>query len=139
MRSSMQKSSVSTVRALRSSTCCITEAMTALPWRSVSIFSALNGKDLRKRPLVERKTALSKLLIRSKGGIQYVEHADGHGERMFAAVCRLGLEGIVSKRSSAAYRSGPTRTWIKVKNPDAPAATRILEGGFRCRTASCPK
>ena len=86
---------------------------------------ALNGNDLRKRPLVERKTALSKLLIRSKGGIQYVEHADGHGERMFAAVCRLGLEGIVSKRSSAAYRSGPTRTWIKVKNPDAPAATRV--------------
>ena len=91
---------------------------------------ALNGKDLRKHPLVERKTALSKLLIRSKGGIQYVEHADGHGERMFAAVCRLGLEGIVSKRSSAAYRSGPTRTWIKVKNPNAPAASRILEGSF---------
>ena len=91
---------------------------------------ALNGKDLRKHPLVERKMALSKLLIRSKGGIQYVEHADGHGERMFAAVCRLGLEGIVSKRSSAAYRSGPTRTWIKVKNPDAPAATRAQDGTF---------
>jgi bifunctional non-homologous end joining protein LigD len=91
---------------------------------------ALNGNDLRKRPLMERKAALSKLLIRSKGGIQYVEHADGHGERMFAAVCRLGLEGIVSKRSSAAYRSGPTRTWIKVKNPKAPAATRILDGTF---------
>jgi len=85
---------------------------------------------LRKRPLVERKAALSKLLIRSKGGIQYVEHADGHGERMFAAVCRLGLEGIVSKRSSAAYRSGPTRTWIKVKNPDAPAATRAQDRTF---------
>ena len=91
---------------------------------------ALNGNDLRKRPLIERKTALSKLLIRSKGGIQYVEHADGHGERMFEAVCRLGLEGIVSKRSSAAYRSGPTRTWIKVKNPDAPAATRAQDGTF---------
>ena len=84
---------------------------------------ALDGDDLRKRPLIERKAALSKLLIRSRGGIQYVEHADGHGERMFAAVCRLGLEGIVSKRSSAAYRSGPTRTWIKVRNPKAPAAT----------------
>jgi bifunctional non-homologous end joining protein LigD len=91
---------------------------------------ALNGNDLRKRPLIERKAVLSKLLIRSKGGIQYVEHADGHGERMFAAVCRLGLEGIVSKRSSAAYRSGPTRTWIKVKNPDAPAATRAQDGTF---------
>ena len=91
---------------------------------------ALNGNDLRKRTLIERKAALSKLLIRSRGGIQYVEHADGHGERMFAAVCRLGLEGIVSKRSSAAYRSGPTRTWIKVKNPDAPAATRAQDGTF---------
>ena len=91
---------------------------------------ALNGADLRKRSLFERKAALSKLLIRSRGGIQYVEHADGHGERMFAAVCRLGLEGIVSKRSSAAYRSGPTRTWIKVKNPDAPAATRAQDGTF---------
>jgi ATP-dependent DNA ligase len=80
--------------------------------------------------LFERKAALSKLLIRSRGGIQYVEHADGHGERMFAAVCRLGLEGIVSKRSSAAYRSGPTRTWIKVKNPNAPAATRVIVGRF---------
>jgi bifunctional non-homologous end joining protein LigD len=83
----------------------------------------LDGDDLRKRTLIERKAALSKLLIRSKGGIQYVEHADGLGERMFAAVCRLGLEGIVSKRSSAAYRSGPTRTWIKVRNPKAPVAT----------------
>ena len=91
---------------------------------------ALNGDDIRKRPLIERKAALSKLLIRSRGGIQYVEHADGHGERIFAAVCRLGLEGIVSKRSSAAYRSGPTRTWIKVKNPKAPAATRVIDGTF---------
>ena len=130
MRSSMPRSSVSTVRALRSSTCSITGAMTRAALALGFDLLALNGKDLRKRPLVERKTALSKLLIRSKGGIQYVEHADGHGERMFAAVCRLGLEGIVSKRSSAAYRSGPTRTWIKVKNPNAPAASRILEGSF---------
>ena len=130
MRSSMQRWSVSTVKALRSSTCCITGAMTHAALALGFDLLALNGDDLRKRPLVERKAALSKLLIRSKGGIQYVEHADGHGERMFAAVCRLGLEGIVSKRSSAAYRSGPTRTWIKVKNPDAPAATRAQDGTF---------
>jgi bifunctional non-homologous end joining protein LigD len=91
---------------------------------------ALNGDDLRKRALVERKAALSKLLIRSKGGIQYVEHAEGHGDKMFAAVCELGLEGIVSKHATAAYRSGPTRTWVKVKNPDAPAATRAQDGTF---------
>jgi ATP-dependent DNA ligase len=89
-----------------------------------------DGDDLRRRPLVERKAALAKLLIRSRGGIQYVEHAEGHGDKMFAAVCDLGLEGIVSKKLTAAYRSGPTTNWIKVKNPNAPAATRVLEGGF---------
>ena len=89
-----------------------------------------DGDDLRRKPLVERKTALAKLLIRSQGGIQYVEHAEGHGERMFAAVCDLGLEGIVSKKLTAPYRSGPTRNWIKVKNPNAPAATRAIDGTF---------
>jgi bifunctional non-homologous end joining protein LigD len=89
-----------------------------------------DGDDLRRRPLNERKTALGKLLLRSRGGIQYVEHAEGHGDKMFAAVCDLGLEGIVSKTLNAPYRSGPSKTWIKVKNPKAPAATRVLEGGF---------
>ena len=88
-----------------------------------------DGDDLRRRPLVERKANLAKLLIRSRGGIQYVEHAEGHGDKMFAAVCDLCLEGIVSKKLTAPYRSGPTRNWIKVKNPNAPAATRVLEGG----------
>jgi ATP-dependent DNA ligase len=81
-------------------------------------------------PWVERKAALAKLLIRSRGGIQYVEHADGHGDKMYEAVCALGLEGIVSKRRTSFYRSGPSSAWIKVKNPKAPAATRIFDGGF---------
>jgi bifunctional non-homologous end joining protein LigD len=78
----------------------------------------------------ERKAALAKLLFRSRDGIQYVEHAEGHGDRMFAAVCDLGLEGIVSKKIDAPYRSGPSKSWIKVKNPKAPAATRVIDGGF---------
>ena len=86
--------------------------------------------DIRRRPLIERKSALSKLLIRSRGGIQYVEHAEGHGDKMFAAVCDLGLAGIVSKKLNAPYRSGPSKNWIKVKNPKAPAATRIFEETF---------
>jgi ATP-dependent DNA ligase len=36
---------------------------------------------------------------------------------MFKAVCKLGLEGIVSKKLDASYRSGPSKTWIKIKNP----------------------
>jgi ATP-dependent DNA ligase len=49
---------------------------------------------------------------------------------MFEAVCTLGLEGIVSKRSGSFYRSVPTKMWIKVKNPKAAAATRVLDGSF---------
>ena len=89
-----------------------------------------DGDDLRRRPLRERKLALSKLLMRSRGGIQYVEHTEGHGEKLFEAVCDLGLEGIVSKRLTSVYRSGPSKTWIKVKNPKAPAATRAIDGTF---------
>ncbi|MGA8928195.1 MAG: hypothetical protein WB537_00335, partial [Pseudolabrys sp.] len=63
-------------------------------------------------------------LRRSRGGIQYVEHIEGDGVEMFKAVCKLGLEGIVSKKLDAPYRSGPSKTWVKVKNPKAPAATR---------------
>jgi bifunctional non-homologous end joining protein LigD len=59
-----------------------------------------------------------------------VEYAEGHGDSLYAAACKLGLEGIVSKKLNAPYRSGPSKTWIKVKNPKAPAATRAIEGHF---------
>jgi bifunctional non-homologous end joining protein LigD len=49
---------------------------------------------------------------------------------LFAAACKLGLEGIVSKKLDAPYRSGRTKSWIKVKNPKAPAATRAIDGTF---------
>ena len=78
---------------------------------------------------MERKAALRKILRHGRG-IQYVEHAEGHGDKLFAAACKLGLEGIVSKKLDAPYRSGTSKTWIKVKNPKAPAATRILDGTF---------
>jgi bifunctional non-homologous end joining protein LigD len=92
--------------------------------------SVVKGDDLRRQPLRERKLALGKLLLRSLDGIQYVEHAEGHGDRIFEAVCKLGLEGIVSKRLTSFYRSGPSRAWLKVKNPKAPAATRAIDGNF---------
>ena len=93
----------------------------------------LNGDDMQRRPFAERKAALGKLLFRSRGGIQYVEHTEGHGDRLFDAVCKLGLEGIVSKKLDAPYRSGKSKAWIKVKNPDAPAATRAIDGTFQWR------
>ena len=88
-----------------------------------------DGDDLRRRTYVERKAALRKLL-RGDRGIQYVEHTEGHGDRLFDAVCTIGLEGIVSKNLDSPYRSGPSKAWIKVKNPNAPAATRAQDGTF---------
>ena len=90
----------------------------------------LDGDDIRRKRFIERKAALRKLLRRERGGIQYVEHAEGHGDSMFEAVCGLGLEGIVSKRIDAPYKSGPARSWLKVRNPSAPAATRGEDGTF---------
>jgi len=43
---------------------------------------------------------------------------------------KLGLERIVSKKLDAPYRSGKSKAWIKVRNPDAPAATRAIDGRF---------
>jgi bifunctional non-homologous end joining protein LigD len=85
---------------------------------------------IRRRPLIERKTALKWVLRRSRGGIQYVDHTEGDGEKIFAAVCDLGLEGIVSKKLSSGYKSGPSKAWIKVKNPKSAAATRARDGTF---------
>jgi bifunctional non-homologous end joining protein LigD len=90
----------------------------------------LSGEDIRGQPLIERKTALKWVLRKAREGIQYVEHAEGHGDKLFAAVCNLGLEGIVSKRLTSKYISGPSKSWIKVKNPKAPAATRTRDGTF---------
>ena len=90
----------------------------------------LNGEELRRKPFADRKAALRKLLRRSREGIQYVEHTEGDGEEMFQAACKLGLEGIVSKRVDAPYRSGPARSWLKIRNPKAPSATRVEDGTF---------
>jgi bifunctional non-homologous end joining protein LigD len=49
---------------------------------------------------------------------------------LFKAVCKLGLEGIVSKRLDSPYWSGPSKAWLKIKNPKAPAATRAINGTF---------
>src|SRR5262245_11530805 len=89
----------------------------------------LDGEDFRRKPYLERKAALRKLL-RGDRGIQYVEHAEGHGDKLYEAACKLGLEGVVSKKLNAPCRSGPSKTWIKVKNPEAPAATRAIDGTF---------
>jgi ATP-dependent DNA ligase len=52
---------------------------------------------------------------------------EGDGPTVFAHACKLGLEGIVSKRKDSAYRSGRSPDWFKMKNSDAPAVKREAE------------
>ena len=88
---------------------------------------AFDGDDMRRRPLGDRKAALAKLLRRAKPGIRYSEHLEGDGTAIFGEACRMGLEGIVSKRLNSPYRSGKAKSWLKVKNPKSPAMLRVLE------------
>ena len=87
----------------------------------------LNGDDLRREPLEVRKATLQSLLRTAKPGVRYNEHLDGDGEIVFKHACKLGLEGIVSKRRDFPYRSGRTKGWIKIKNPASAAMLRIAK------------
>ena len=78
----------------------------------------LNGKDLRTLPLIERKTALKRLLRRKRSRILYLDHVEGDGRLLFEQIVKMDLEGIVCKRKDSAYKATekPSRYWIKVKN-----------------------
>ncbi|MDX8532044.1 DNA ligase D [Mesorhizobium sp. VK25A] len=77
----------------------------------------LDGEDLRREPLVERKQALAELLGEQPEGsaLRFSDHFHEPGKVMLQHVCRMGLEGVVSKRADALYRSGRGLSWIKSK------------------------
>ena len=83
-----------------------------------------DGEDLRDRPFLDRKAALARLLRDTEAGILFNEHIAEDGPIVFAHACRLGAEGIVSKKVDSSYRSGPCRVWIKVRNPASIAVQR---------------
>ena len=87
----------------------------------------LDGQDLRRQPIEERKRMLAMLARGPHPGIVLSEHYVGDGELVFEHACRLGCEGIVSKRLGSLYRSGRSPHWIKVKNPESPAVRREAE------------
>jgi bifunctional non-homologous end joining protein LigD len=91
----------------------------------------LDGADLWAKPIEERQARLAKLLRGAPTTIVLNEHYEADGATVFRAACRLGCEGIVSKRLGSPYRFGRSRHWIKVKNPDAPAVTREAEEDWR--------
>lgn len=79
----------------------------------------LNGYDLSAVPLIERKHALKQLLeaaaYEPSSLVRYSDHLQGQGPAFFEQACALGLEGIVSKRANAPYRSGRSKLWRKAK------------------------
>jgi bifunctional non-homologous end joining protein LigD len=87
----------------------------------------LDGEDLRDLPLGDRKERLARLLGGRRLGIVLSDNTDADGATIFRHACVMGLKGIVSKRLSAPYRSGPSRDWLKVKNPASPATVRARE------------
>jgi ATP-dependent DNA ligase len=88
----------------------------------------LDGDDLRHDPLAVRKATLASLIGKYSAGLRFNNHMEhDDGALVFAHACRMGLEGIVSKRRSSLYRSGRSLDWLKSKNPDAPAARRVAE------------
>src|SRR5258708_25061439 len=83
-----------------------------------------NGDDLRREPLDTRKATLASVLRRAAPGLRLNEHIEADGPTVFAHACKMGLEGIVSKRKDSRYRSGRSPDWLKMKNPNAPAVKR---------------
>src|SRR5262249_44003868 len=84
----------------------------------------LNGDDLRRDPLEVRKATLRSMLAKAGLGLRFNEHMEGDGPTVFAHACKMGLEGIVSKRKDSPYRSGRSPDWLKMKNLAAPAVKR---------------
>ena len=89
----------------------------------------LDGVDLRLEPWSDRRWRLAKVVLqRHRRNSALRSYRQRRGNAVFRHACVMGLEGIVAKRRDKPYRSGRSPDWIKVKNPNAPAATRLIEG-----------
>jgi hypothetical protein len=74
-----------------------------------------------------RKATLASVQAKASPGIRFNEHIEGDGPTVFAHACKMGLEGIVSKRKDSAYRSGRSPDWLKMTNPACVAVKREAE------------
>lgn len=89
---------------------------------------ALGGEDLRQLPLSMRKSNLARLLRGRPDGMFVAPFEPGEiGTALFGAAARMGLEGLVSKRSDRRYSGGRSKDWIKVKNRAHPAMSRVMD------------
>lgn len=77
----------------------------------------VDGEDLRRQQLVERKRRLRELVKKDDASpIRYVDHIEADGVPFYRLVCERDMEGIVAKRADGLYTPEET-TWVKVKNP----------------------
>jgi bifunctional non-homologous end joining protein LigD len=87
----------------------------------------LDGEDLRRLPLRERKARLRRTL-HFNGPIRFNPHRKGeHGEELFREACRKGLEGVIAKRADSPYTGKRSRDWLKLK---CHAEQELVIGGF---------
>jgi bifunctional non-homologous end joining protein LigD len=78
----------------------------------------LNGKDLRKLPLVARKRRLRRMIPPEPFPVMYTDHEIGNGVDLYQAACSLDLEGIVAKWKYGPYVGDEVATsWVKITNP----------------------
>jgi len=75
----------------------------------------LDGKSITHMPLIERKQRLERLLKKEIDGVRYSDHVVGDGARFRAHACKLGLEGVISKRADRSYALGDRGIWVKSK------------------------
>src|SRR6185295_14287232 len=87
----------------------------------------LNGFNLMKFPLIERKAVLRKLFGNNNGWIRFADHIEGTGKQFFDAVKDHGLEGIVAKLQTSEYQQARSRQWLKIK---ALPTEHFVVGGF---------
>jgi bifunctional non-homologous end joining protein LigD len=76
----------------------------------------VDGEDVRREPIEDRKRRLVELLRLPHDGIALGGHYEGDGATIYKHACALGCEGIVSKRLGTSYRAGRSAHWLKIKN-----------------------
>jgi bifunctional non-homologous end joining protein LigD len=104
----------------------------------------LDGEDLQRAPIEHRKHKLARLVRSPRPGIVVNEHYDGDGDTVFKYACKLGCEGIVSKRLGSPYRSGRSphvgswpRVLVSFAKIEVAADDRHFDSAMR-RSDRCP-
>jgi len=78
----------------------------------------VNGFDLRRDEIENRKRALSHMLRKAADIVRFNPHFENDGEAVFRQACRMGFQGIVSKRRGSRYLSGRSTNWLFSKRMD---------------------